>query len=386
MAQPTVNKFKIANPTLDGNDKTFVSSDTVATATLLPVLSTNGFVITGTADYYILVGNYGEEKAEIKLVDANGANTDADSFTVAALSFSHSASDPVTFIDYNQIKIYGRATTGGTNVLIATISIDPSRQYTDYTYEGDTYSFFVTSYYNSTDDKESAFSEEITTTTFSQISAKKVIESALRKAMTSIDENQGSKLSWDIAIDVLNDGLDEIINRKRKWSFLHKISSGTNTVGSTAYIEKPDDLSILEHLIVGSYTLEWMTRFKYDEYTNNGTTSSTGTPSHYTTKNNKYYLYPIASGAFAIIYEYYKYPTRITDLSNALDREFVPILIYYCAAQFSYIRGNDKRGDKMMIFFQSLLEKQVEEYSGPDQLGDSESPEQVNINFIDEEF
>ncbi len=385
MTQPVVNKFKIANPTLDGNDKTLVSSDTVATATTLPVLSTNGFVITGTSDYYILIGNYGEEKAEIKLVDANGANTDADSFTVAALSFSHSASDPVTFIDYNQLKIYGRTTTGGTNVLIATINLDPSRQYTDYTYEGATYSYFVTSYYNSTDDKESAYSEEITSTTFSQISAKKVIESGLRKAMTSIDENQGSKLSWDIAIDVLNDGLDEIMARKRKWPFLHTISSGTNTTGGTAYIAKPDDLSILEHLIVDGYTLDWITRYKYDFYTNNGTTVSTGDPSYFTTKNNKFYLSPAPSGAFAIVYEYYKYPTRITDLTNALDREFITILMYYCAAQFSYIRGNDKRGDKMMVFFQSALERQVEEFTGPDQLGNAEATEQTNINFMDEE-
>lgn len=385
MAQPTVSKFKIANPTLDGNDATFVSSDTAAAATTLPVLSTNGFVITGTSDYYILVGNYGEEKAEIKLVDANGANTDADSFTVAALSFSHSASDPVTFIDYNQVKIYGRTTSGGANNLIATIDIDPSRQYTDYTYEGDTYSYFITSYYNSTGDKESAFSEEITSTTFSQISAKKVIESGLRKAMTKIDENQNSTLSWDIAIDVLNDGLDEIMSRKRKWSFLHTISSLTSTVGGTAYIAKPDDLSILEHLIINSYTLAWMTRYKYDSYTHNGTTSSTGNPTHYTTKNNKYYLYPVPSGAYAIIYEYYKYPTRITDLSQALDREFITILMYYCAAQFSYIRGNDKRGDKMMVFFQNALERQVEEFTGPDQLGDGEPIEQTNINFMEEE-
>jgi len=379
MSQPTIQKFNIANPPVDGNDRSYLTSDVDSGDTSIAVMSSSGF--SGT-NFYVLIGDYGEEKAEIKLVSSFTGNT----FTIAALSNSHTSSTPVTFIEYNQIKVYGRATSGGSNNLVTTLDIDTTNQHTDYIYDGDSYSYFVTSYYNSQDTEESAFSEEITSTTFGQTSAKKVIESAVRKAMTSIDETPNSLLTWDIAIDILNDGIDEIFIRKRKWSFLHSISSGTNTTTNQAYISKPSDAAILEHLIVDNYKLEWMSHYKYDDYTKAGTTVSTGSPTHFTMKNNKYYLYPTPSAAKAIIYEYYKYPTRIDALTDSLDREFVAILIYYCASQISYIRGNDKRGDKMYAMFQKTLEQQVEEFSGPQQLGDAESIERTNHNYQEQEL
>jgi hypothetical protein len=385
--QPTTKRIRIANPPLDANNKTYLTADVAASATLLEVISTSGkqFLTTGGYDYYLLIEGYEKEKAEFVLVDASDSATDDNSFTISATKYSHEASDPVIYTPYNQIRIYGSLTLAGTKVLIDTIDIDPTEQYTDFIFDDSTYSYFFTAYYNATLDVISAYSEEITSTSLGRTSVKQIIESALKKAMTKIDENPDGKLSWDVAIETVNDGLDEIMVAKKKWEFLHTIDgTTTDTVADTAYIAKPSDVAFLEHLIVNNYKLDWMSRKKYDEYTKSGTTVSSGQPSNFTIKDNKYYLYPTPSAAWDVIYEYFKYPTEITDLTDTVDRPFVAILKLYCAAHFCWIRGNEKRGDKMYTLYQKILIQQIEDYSGPDQLGDAESIEIGIENNLDD--
>lgn len=392
ITQPTTKRIRIANPPLDANNRTFLTADTAISDTVINVTSTTGdqFLITGTNDYYVLIEGYEKGKAEFTLVDANGASTTDHSFTVGALKYSHEASDPVIYSPYNKIKIYGGTTSGFTPVIgspIDTIDIDPTEQYTDVVFEDSAYSYFKIAYYNSNSDTISAYSEQIVATSFGVNSVKKIIESAVRKAMTNIDENPDSKLNWDTAIDILNDGLTEIILRKKKWTFLHKIDTSTyHTATNIAYITAPTDLAILEHLIVDDNLVQWWTRRKYDEFTKSGAAVTTGQPAYYTTKNNNFYFYPVPSQVYDVIVEYYRYPTEITDLTDEVDKPFVSILIYYCAANFCWIRGNDKRGDKMYVMFQKTLEQQVEEYSGPDQLGDAEPIELTNPVSQDEEY
>ena len=384
--QPSTFTIKINNPSLDNNPRTALTTDYASGVTSLVVISKVGFtkVDRGNPTYfYVMVEDYGYKRADIVKVTAD--DTDNRTLTVAATSNSHSASDPVTFIPYDQIRIYGATTTGGTKVLIATIGIDTSQQTTSYTYEGTTYAFFYTAYYNSSDDEISAYSDEIISTTYGRTSARRVIDSALRKAMTVLDESAGSRLNVAAALEVLNDGLDEIVQRHKKWPFLHTISTGTNTTSGTAYISKPTDLSKLDLLIVNNQEIHFITKKTYDDYVHCGATVSNGQPYSYTIKDDKFYLYPTPSGTYAIQYEYYKYPTEINALTDDVDRPFSAILIYYMASQFAYIKGNDKRGDKLYIMYQKLLEQQVEEYTGAEQTGTAEPIELTNSVNFDEE-
>ena len=388
IAQTPNNVIKIANPPLDGYDRTYLTSDVdISSPNIdISVISTAGdnFKTTGTDDYYLLIGDYEDEKAEIQLADASECTTVL--FKVAAITHSHSASDPITFIPYNQIKIIGLAASGDTPDIantVATIDIDTTKQYTSYTYTGDTYSYFVTAYFNEVGDGTiSAYSDEISSASFGRNSAKRIIESGLRKAQTSIDENEGGLLSWDDAISILNDGLDEIMTVKQKWSFLHTIdTTGDDTVASTNYISIPTNLSTLEFIIIKDLKLKWISKLDYDFYTKSGTTPvSSGEPSLYTIKNEKYYLFPTPDAAYSVIYEYYKYPTQITDLTDDVDRAFATIAIYYCAYQFASIRGNVKKATELYGQFEKVLERQRIQYSGPSQVGDGESAEQTNTN------
>jgi len=68
--------------------------------------------------------------------------------------------------------------------------------------------------------------------------------------MTRIDENPDSSMSWSAMIDELNNGLQEIITRKKRWRFLHKLDTSKTTTANVAYLSCPDDLSIVEYVIV----------------------------------------------------------------------------------------------------------------------------------------
>lgn len=387
--QPSTFTIQIPNPSLEDNPRTYLTADIAVAGTDLPVLATTGFVITGADDYHVIAGDYNQEKSEIKLVDASDVGTDATGFTVAALSFSHAASDPISFIAWNQIRFYGMTSATGDKNLLTTKDLDVTKQFTEYIYDqtagATSYTHFCAAYYNSTDDEISEYTDILEGVTFGRKTVKRIIKSGLRKAMTQIDESPNSKLTWDIALEVFGDGIDEIITRKRKWSFLRKIdSTSTDTVVNQAYVDKLSDISLLEFLIVDDYSLTWMSLLEYNTYTKSGATITSGSPTHYTEKNNKYYLYPTPNAVYDVTYEYYKIPAIVSTLSTEIDSQFIALLVYYCASQFALIRGNDKRSDKMYIVFQKLLEQQVIEYSGPDQTGQAESIEQtawVNLNL-----
>lgn len=374
--QPANQKIKIANPPLETSVKTSLQSDTAAGATSLTVVSTTGFPGTSADDYYALIGSYGDQKSEIVLIDTSATTTSV--FTCGATKYSHSASDPVTIIKYNKIRIYGGSTTGFTPVIdspIETIDIDVTEQYTEYSYTSPTYSYFVTAYYDSTNEEISGYSDEITSTTFTRYTTKKIIESAAIKALTRIDDNKGSTLNWDNAIEILQDGIDELVARKRRWPFLRTLDS-TTTTANQAYITKPADMSQLVYMKINNQMVEWISLLDYSRYTATAV-STTGSPAYYTEKNNLLYLYPTPDSTHTVVRDYFKYPATITSLTTEVDKPFLTPLIYYCASQFAYLRGNDKRGDKMYAMFERLLEQQVVEYSGPEQDGFAEYVEQT---------
>jgi hypothetical protein len=379
MSQTQTNRIKVANPPIEDEIRTYLTSDSDAAATKINTLDNTGFVLTGADDYYILIAEYGSEKPEIVLVDANDADTANNSFKIWAAKYSHEASDPVTFIRYNQIRFYGATSSGGTKVLLETKDVDPSQLFTEYTYTGDTYNYFYTAYYNSNDDEISGYSDEIENSSYTRRSIKRIIESGLRKALTTIDKGVDPELSWDVAIETIQDGIDEIFARKRMWSFLRTIDSTKSTVASQAYIKKPSNLLMLEFIKVDGIKIDKINRNEYNNYTNSDITT-TGKPSYYIEKNDKYYFWPIPDAVYSVDFEYYKTIATITsNLSTEIPLAFSPVLIYYCASQFAYIRGNDKRGDKMYAMFVKLLEEQVIEYSGPEQSGEAERIDQTSI-------
>jgi len=393
--QPIRTKLKIVNPQVSDSPRTYLTADVNASPSSsinIQILSKRGFFQAdrlNKAAYYILVGDYNQEKTEITLVDAN--DTDDKILDLDWLSNSHSAADPVTFIDYNQINIYGATLPGGTRTLLATIEIDPTQSFTEYVYEYTAgidpimYSYFTTAFYNSTDDVISEFSEEVEGTTFNRRTVKRIVESAAIKALTKVEESPNSVLNWQNCIDIVQDGIDEIQVRKRNWPFWRTIYSGIATTINVPWVIKPSDVGVIEHIKVDSQKVDYISRTRYLQITAYADVPvEVGRPVYYTDKNNRIYFYPTPDKSYTVEYDYYYTPPVLAELSDTVPLPIVPILIYYCAAMFAYIRGNDKRGDKMYMMFTKLIEQQVDEYTGPDQVGDAESVEETDSRYWEE--
>lgn len=392
--QPIRTKLKIVNPQVSDSPRTYLTADVdaAATATSLTILSKRGFFKAdrNNKDYFfILAGDYNQEKTEIKYITAD--DTDNKTLAVASLSNSHSAADPITYIDYDQIKIYGATLPGGTKTLLATINIDPTQSFTEYIYEYISgvnpilYSYFITAFFNSKLTLISEYSEEVEGTTFNRRSIKRIIESSAIKALTKIEESPTSILNWSNAVDIVQDGVDEIQVRKRTWPFWRSSYSGIFTQADVAYIEKPTNLAAMEFMKIDGTKVSYISRTKYIQLTGNSDTpSEKGRPVYYTDKNNRFYLIPCPDRQYTVDIDFYATPATLVELSDTVPLAIVPILIYYCSAMFAYIRGNDKRGDKMYAMFIKLLEQQVDEYSGPDQTGDAESIETTNELFFED--
>lgn len=392
--QPQKTKVKIVNPPVSDNVRTYLAMDIESSAigVNLTIVSKRGFYRADRTDstYLVMVGDYNQEKTEIQIITAD--DTDNKYLAVGKLSNSHSAADPVTQIDFNQIQVYGATTPGGEKTLLDTVTIDPTQSFTEYVYEyndgvGETlYTYFTTAYYNSSTDVLSQYSEEIEGTTFNRRTIKRIIESGAIKALTRVEESPNAILNWDNCIDLVQDGIDEISVRMRKWKFYRITSAGSDTVNDQDWIPQPTNLSQMEFLRIGDNQVRYISRKRFQQLTtNDGQPQQKGKPFYYTDRNGRFYLIPTPDQAYAVEYDFYYIPDVLEQLSDTVPLELVGILIYYTAAQMAYIRGNDKRGDKMYVMFDKLLEQQVEEQTGPDQLGDAESIEQTNSIYWDDE-
>lgn len=373
------NTIKIGNPALSWAPRTSLVSDVSSGWTTLSVRSTTWF--PDSANYYLLIGTYWSDNAEIVLASAKTVS----SFTVWALQASHSSSDPVVVIPYNKVKYYGREASGGSSTLLDTVNIDCTEQFTSYTYTPSLpeYVFFVSTYYNESLNEESWMSDEISLSTFNVNSVKSIIESWVRKALTFIDENPKGKLSWATLIDIVNEGLSEILTRKKKWQCLHKIDNSLVTTEWVEYMDKPEDLSVLEFIYVDWKKVDYITKYKYNQYRGNTLNVWVWIPQNYTIKNDKIYFIPCPSSNFSTSFEYYSVPSTITSLTDEVKKEFTSILIHFVAAQAAYIRNNEKRGNLMESKYIRVLENQIEDVTWEEQSGDSITSELTNSFFTD---
>jgi len=387
--QPIRVKLKVVNPEVSDSPRTYLSADVDASpgvATELQILSKIGFFKKDRRNkdyYYALVGDYNQEKTEIVEMFAN--DTDDKKLPIDELSNSHSASDPVTVMDYDKLVVYGDVQPGrdiADMQQIAEIDIDPTQSFTEYVYEyvdgsGDTrYGWFSTVFYDSRNGYSSPSSEQVEGTTFNRRSIKRIIESAAGKALTRVEEAPTSPLNWNICIDLVQDGIDEVLTRKRTWPFYRSTDASIVTVPNVAYAALPADVNVINFVTVDGTKVDYISESRFLQLAASGSTPlPTGQPSAYTIRNEQAHFFPTPGKELVINYDYYAIPVTLSELSDTVNLAIVPILIYYCAAMFAYIRGNDKRGDKMYAMFNKLLEQQVDEYTGPIQVGDAESVE-----------
>lgn len=136
-------------------ERTNLAADAAAGTNVTLTLADN----TGMAqNTFLVVGREGSETAE--LVQINASVTAGQSVQVATLVFAHKQDEPVTVYRYDKRKFYGATTSDGTYTEltgdgspVAIVPDDTQGAILEYT--GSTYTYFKSTYYNSSTHEES---------------------------------------------------------------------------------------------------------------------------------------------------------------------------------------------------------------------------------------
>ena len=140
------------------SEETTLKDDVLKTGTALSVKNNEKF----SANQYVIIGKLRTETAEIRKISTVTGN-ETINLVADPLLFDHAAGDPVTFINYNQVKIYRATSAGGTyGSPIATVDLEVSAGGTSYNdTTGTSGNYYKFTYYNEQGAVESAFSDEI---------------------------------------------------------------------------------------------------------------------------------------------------------------------------------------------------------------------------------
>jgi len=143
-------------------EKTFLSADEAVDETVLSVDNSQGFV----KNDYIVVGEIGNEQAELRQIESIGSDNDAITISVA-LDFAHNEDETITKLRFNQRKFYRSTTKTGTFSHLSSegspVNIEVNNptgtEFEDST--GTSTSWYKSTYYNSTTSIETSISDAI---------------------------------------------------------------------------------------------------------------------------------------------------------------------------------------------------------------------------------
>jgi hypothetical protein len=222
-------RITISHPDLTGNPKTFIDNPNgiLAGAISITVKNTSGF-----SPYdLILLGNYGDEDAEIVRISSISTNT----FFVTPTSFAHEQETPITKIDYNQFKVY-KSTTGinGTYNLVATKALNVDERNNFYEeFNVSSTDYFKFSYYNSYSTIESELSSPISASGFS-FETLKYIQDRILILFGDLNEE---KIKRDYITDWLNEYYESLQIRLAGGSSGRFVSSADISVNNSKTVD-----------------------------------------------------------------------------------------------------------------------------------------------------
>ena len=229
------------NPDISQDERTFLSRRLAAGATVLNVKNSDRMEVGER----ILVGEMSRERSEIVEVASKTPTT----ITLAeATVFPHDADDPVTLLQYDQIRFY-RSTAGelGPFSLLHTTDVDvdnaDGKTYYDDVNALDDY-WYQIAYYDSVHDEESERSASIQSTGYEDGSAGRLILDIAEQV------NDKEFLTWSINtyLAVMNDISDDLITQaKRPYRFLKRLALLDVELGGTT-APYPDNLWKIDYV------------------------------------------------------------------------------------------------------------------------------------------
>lgn len=217
------NIVKVCFPDITDSPSTYLTAAVAATGTTLTVKDNNGLA----DDDYLVIGDVGVDKTEIKKV--NAAVTYGTSLTTTALTFDHPAGTKITLVRGNQIVIKRATTEAGSYSTVSTLDLNPNALLTEY---DDSAAGSSTSWY-----KVSLYDEDATTTveTSQAVQNGGYATTTAGYVITNVAKRlRVDNIDWTLWIGYLNTVLDDLDFYRKKWGFQ---KTSTNDGGGTKGVD-----------------------------------------------------------------------------------------------------------------------------------------------------
>lgn len=348
----------VYNPETTDYEKTYLSDGSSIGATTIYVRNADRIA----ANDRIMIGEMGQEKTEIVTVSA--VDSGKLSATIGATKFSHSADDPVTVMQFDQVRYY-KSTTGstGTYSLITTVDLDVDNAELQTIYDdttGTASTYYKVSMYHSIDLIESAFSDPIQGSGFDRRQVGAIVDQILQE----VGDTREVNVTRNELLGYFNDVNDDLtINVSKPYDFLHARTT-LNRTANTNYIDFPTDsldnqtmwkFDRMDYNYTDStttpttdktYTLVVIPpeefRNKYQDNTIDSTTVSDVTKEMcLDTSVNRFRFYPPfeTSGSSVFYLHYWKYFDEITSEADFIETPTPKIYKLYCKGMYYRKRG-----------------------------------------------
>ena len=196
--------IRISNPIIDKNEKTYLQADISAAETSLSVQNNEGF----SADDYVVVGKIGDEQTELRKIDSVSGN---NTIVTDALIFNHSIDAPITYIKYNQYRVYSSATKTGAYLAVdVATGIEVDQKFSEFDdTAGDSTTWYKFRFYNSTTLEWSDYSDLIQGIGYTDDSVRAIMD---RIYIIGNDPNKKA-ISEEDMLTILNDGYRQAVSR-----------------------------------------------------------------------------------------------------------------------------------------------------------------------------
>lgn len=292
-----------------GAENSFLLTNYASGVTSLELLSAGGF----SADDYVLLGEFGQESAEIVQIDSISTNT----LTLeVATKFAHSESTRATVIPFNQIRFYHTTTTAyNTDTpLAALMNIQPDSLYTviDDAVNSTGYGWFA--FYNSKTLTYSDYSNYIPYADFAENSLKKIYDNFFGPlSQTEADViTMDNFFTWvGEAVAILHGSLNES-NREYNVDDPYTL---TTVVGTTEY-PLPTDFSEMKS-VWGVTEGEKISKIETENIDENNANNTYGT--RYFLRGKKIGFSPVPTEARSYILRFLTVFPAFTSLTDTID-------------------------------------------------------------------
>lgn len=220
----SIVKIKNINLVIDGIN-TYLSSDTASGVSSLNVKNVTGF----TTNQLILVGFLNFQGSEIAKTHSSTVPASGVITLNGSTSFPHSSNTSVTAISYDQVEISTATTISGSKTVLSTVSVSVDSDTTTYSDVTNASGYYFARFYNSITAQFSSYSDAIPTTGYTQLSARKIIDSSL----LAINKKSSVLYSDAFAFNEIDNCQMEVLREMKRWSFMQKFdqSLGQLTTG-----------------------------------------------------------------------------------------------------------------------------------------------------------